>query len=86
MATRSSVKHRPRPPVPNEQSRKMAPPSLRVLSRDRALLPASLRQDMIREAAYFRAEARGFAPGGEIDDWLSAEADIEELILRRYGY
>ena len=28
-------------------------------------------------AAYYRAEARGFAPGGELDDWLAAERDIE---------
>ena len=23
--------------------------------------------------AYYRAERRGFAPGGELDDWLAAE-------------
>ena len=28
-------------------------------------------------AAYYRAEARGFAPGEELDDWLAAERDIE---------
>ena len=28
-------------------------------------------------AAYYRAEARGFAPGGELEDWLAAERDIE---------
>jgi len=28
----------------------------------------------IATAAYFRAEARGFAPGQELDDWLEAEA------------
>lgn len=27
----------------------------------------------IAEAAYFRAEKRGFAPGNELDDWLEAE-------------
>jgi hypothetical protein len=30
----------------------------------------------IAEAAYYRAERRGFAPGNEVDDWLAAEADI----------
>jgi Protein of unknown function (DUF2934) len=49
------------------------------------LIPASLRLDMIRDAAYFRAQARGFAPGEEIDDWLAAEQEIDELIVRRYG-
>ena len=37
-------------------------------------------QHMIAEAAYFRAEQRGFSPGHEMSDWLQAEADIEKLI------
>ena len=40
------------------------------------------RQRMIREAAYFRAERRGFAPGDELSDWLAAEAEFGELIER----
>ena len=32
---------------------------------------------MIAEAAYFLARRRGFAPGGELQDWLDAEAQIE---------
>lgn len=35
------------------------------------------RWHMIAEAAYWRAEKRGFAGGGEVDDWLAAEADID---------
>jgi hypothetical protein len=27
----------------------------------------------VAERAYFLAEARGFAPGHELDDWLAAE-------------
>lgn len=34
---------------------------------------------MIAEAAYFRAERRGFALGGELDDWIAAEAEIDRL-------
>lgn len=30
----------------------------------------------IAEAAYYRAERRGFAPGGETLDWFEAEAEI----------
>jgi Protein of unknown function (DUF2934) len=33
-------------------------------------------QARIAEAAYYRAERRGFAPGGEIEDWLAAEAEL----------
>ena len=31
---------------------------------------------MIAQAAYLRAAQRGFAPGGEIGDWLTAEREI----------
>ena len=34
-------------------------------------------EPIIAEAAYFRAEQRGFMPGHEISDWLQAEADVE---------
>jgi hypothetical protein len=36
------------------------------------------RSRRIREAAYRRAEQRGFAPGGELDDWLAAERELNE--------
>lgn len=31
---------------------------------------------LIQEAAYFKAKARGFAPGGEVQDWIEAEAEV----------
>jgi len=34
------------------------------------------RADLVRLAAYYRAERRGFAPGYELDDWLAAEAEV----------
>lgn len=38
---------------------------------------AARRRAHIEEAAYYRAERRGFAPGGEELDWLEAEAEID---------
>jgi hypothetical protein len=35
---------------------------------------------MIREAAYFKAQKRGFAPGHELDDWLEAEEEIDNKL------
>ena len=35
---------------------------------------------MVRMAAYFRAQQRGFAPGNEWEDWLAAEAEIGALV------
>jgi hypothetical protein len=34
---------------------------------------------MIAEAAWYRAERRGFAPGRELEDWLAAEIEIDAL-------
>jgi Protein of unknown function (DUF2934) len=34
------------------------------------------RRTMIAVAAYFRAAARGFAPGDPVQDWIMAEAEI----------
>jgi len=40
-------------------------------------LSAEERYRMIAEAAYFRAEARGFQGGDPLEDWLAAEAEID---------
>jgi hypothetical protein len=34
----------------------------------------------VAEAAYYRAEKRGFAPGWELEDWLAAEREIDALV------
>jgi hypothetical protein len=41
------------------------------------------RQSRIAKAAYLRAERRNFAPGHELEDWLAAEAEIEDLAKQR---
>jgi hypothetical protein len=38
------------------------------------------RLHMVHEAAYYRAEKRGFEPGHEVEDWAEAEREIDELI------
>ena len=37
-----------------------------------------LRREMVATAAYFIAEQRGFLPGHEQEDWLQAEAAIDQ--------
>ncbi|GIK26269.1 MAG: hypothetical protein BroJett006_25150 [Betaproteobacteria bacterium] len=37
----------------------------------------------IAEAAYFKAEQRGFVDGGELGDWIEAEAEINALLNSR---
>jgi hypothetical protein len=36
------------------------------------------RVQRIQDAAYRRAQERGFTPGAELDDWLAAERQIDE--------
>ena len=38
------------------------------------------RQQMIKEAAYFIAESRGFSPHDCLDCWLEAEAEINKQL------
>jgi hypothetical protein len=38
------------------------------------------RHQLIAEAAYLRAEARGFVGGDPVADWLEAERDIDQRI------
>jgi hypothetical protein len=41
------------------------------------------REARIAEAAYWRAERRGFVAGQELDDWLAAEREVDEEIENR---
>ncbi len=41
------------------------------------LLPINL-EDEIRRLAYLMAERRGFEPGHEADDWLTAEREVRQ--------
>jgi len=44
---------------------------------ERVIVPQATRYEMIATAAYYLAERRGFAPGGELADWLAAESAVE---------
>lgn len=39
------------------------------------------RSALIAEAAFFRAEKRGFALGSEVEDWLTAESEVNAKLL-----
>ena len=45
-----------------------------------AVMNADERRHLIAEAAYLRAESRGFAAGGEAEDWLLAEQEIDRRL------
>lgn len=45
-------------------------------------IDAAQRRQMIAEAAYFRAERRGFDGGDPVRDWVEAEAEVDAEIAR----
>jgi hypothetical protein len=47
--------------------------------------PSPTREELwkqIAEAAYYKAKARDFAPGGEVQDWIEAEAEVMHRLGR----
>lgn len=57
-----------------ESSRKDAIPNATFVGEQLIYQDRSAR---VAEAAYFRAQQRGFAPGYELEDWLAAEKEID---------
>lgn len=41
------------------------------------IVQREVRHEQIAQAAYFRAQRRGFEPGHELEDWLAAEAEVD---------
>jgi hypothetical protein len=75
-------------PAPTRAPAKSAAPRARKTAK-KTTTPVAVSEDvrrgMIAEAAYLRAERRGFAPGGEAEDWLAAEAEVDALLKARHG-
>lgn len=53
-----------------------------VKAASKAIVTGEQRQKMIAEAAYFRAEKRGFEGNGHLEDWISAEHEVDTLLSR----
>ena len=51
-----------------------------IVTRDGAFIDPFDRLAMIAEAAYFHAQRRGFDPGHDVEDWLTAEAEIDAAL------
>ena len=61
---------------PNEENSKTTENPTDISSSDLDLQPGDEKRiSRIAESAYYKAEARGFSPGCELDDWLAAEAE-----------
>jgi hypothetical protein len=66
-------------------------PSMRPTKRPKAARPRysrlaqqlvspETRREMIAQAAYFRAQRRGFEAGKEVQDWLAAEIEVDTAL------
>src|SRR3954462_2425980 len=89
-AARSTTASRPAPPAPppataSHRPGKTAPdaPSSDVIQTgarssggSRADLSPEEIYRLIQETAYYKAKARGFQPGHEVQDWIEAEAEV----------
>jgi hypothetical protein len=62
--------------------RKRKPAGTPARANQPAVMTAQERESLVAQAAYFRAEKRGFAPGGELQDWIEAEAEVLRAIGR----
>jgi hypothetical protein len=75
--TRTSTR-RAAPPKPKQAQEE--PITTVPSDRSQTRITPEERDQMIATAAYFRAEARGFTPGQEHEDWMEAEAEIDQQI------
>jgi len=70
-------------PAANPTRATVAAATVRNVSDAPARRPVSAaeRARMIAEAAYFRAQRRGFGNGDPVRDWAEAEAEIDAMLL-----
>jgi hypothetical protein len=68
-----------RPGSPDGASTQTEQPARRAVpTSSQTSAPEASRHERIARGAYYRAEARGFTPGQELDDWLAAERELGE--------
>jgi Protein of unknown function (DUF2934) len=71
--------------APRRERTSPTAPAKATLARRLQVVTAEARRAMIAEAAYLRAERRGFAPGHETEDWLAAEIETDALLRSAHG-
>ena len=72
-----------KPPAAKPRTTRSAAARPKPRVKKNAVVPSAERTRLIAEAAYFKAAQRGFAGGGELDDWIEAEAEIDALLDSR---
>lgn len=78
MVEKKAPVRRQRRPVEKAETATAKKRAPRPKAAERASADAG-RQAMVRTAAYYRAQKRGFAPGRDLEDWFAAEAEVDAL-------
>lgn len=82
LSSRDKPKTTKRPPATASTRSKTKRPTKAAAAPLPEITP-ELRRQMIQEAAWLRAEQRGFTNGDPVSDWLAAEKDIDQLLAER---
>jgi hypothetical protein len=75
-ASRSTASRRPEKVAPDAPSSSVIQTGATSSGNMHASLSPEEIYRLIQEAAYYKAKARGFAPGHEVQDWIEAEAEV----------
>ena len=65
-----------------KKARKQSDPSRTLEELIETLVTPEDRLNMISEAAYYRAQQRGFGPEGAEQDWFEAEVMIDNMLMK----
>jgi hypothetical protein len=71
----------PQAPTVRKRAPRKAPAASRAATGVTRFVDPERRAALIAEAAFFRAEKRGFAPGHEVEDWLAAESEVDGKLM-----
>jgi len=75
-ASRPTASRRPEKVAPDAPSSDVIQTGAATGGSMRGEMSAEEIYKLIQEAAYYKAKARGFAPGHEVQDWIEAEAEV----------
>ena len=74
------------------EAKKAAPAAAKRVAKPKVNKPVArmqvsedVRRGMVAEAAYLRAERRGFMNGNEAEDWIAAEKEVDALLSASSG-
>ena len=90
--TAKSAAAKPAEPKAAEAKKPAAPAAAKRVAKPKVTQPVArmqvsedVRRGMIAEAAYLRAERRGFMNGNEAEDWIAAEKEVDALLSASSG-